>query len=66
MFAFCNDVVVNLPGALLGEFKPLTSADRDASSGKPTREGLQVRILRRLQNLVPTGERAVKGEFQSI
>jgi Fe-S cluster assembly scaffold protein SufB len=66
MFAFCNDVVVNVPEAVLGEFKTLDSADKDASWGKATREGLQLRILRRLQNLVPTGERAVKGEFQSI
>lgn len=66
MFAFCNDVTVNVPEAVLGEFKTLDSADAEAASGKANREGLQLRILRRLQNLVPTGERAVRGEFQSI
>jgi len=66
MFAFCNDVTVNVPEAILGEFKTLDSADYEAESGKVKREGLQLRILRRLHNLVPTGERAVRGEFQSI
>ena len=65
MFAFCNDVVVNVPESVLGEFKALDSANAAVMTGKATREGLQLRILRRLQNLVPTGERAVKGEYQS-
>jgi hypothetical protein len=52
MYAFCDDVTSQVDPALLG------SVDSDV--------GLQQRIIRRLENLVPQGERAVKGEFQSI
>jgi len=71
MYAFCNDVVGEVPPAVLGEFTTLDSADAAARKNKDDkdvthREGLQLRILRRLNNLVPTGNRAVKGEYQSI
>ena len=29
-------------------------------------EGLQHRVIQRLENLVPRGDRAIKGEFQSV
>ena len=67
MYAFCNDVTTAVPAAVLGELKSLDRADAAAAEeAAATREGLQVRILRRLQNLVPTGKRAVQGEFQSV
>jgi len=52
MYAFAEDVAANVDPAMLG--------DVDG------RAGLQKRIIRRLENLVPQGERAIKGEFQSI
>lgn len=65
MYAFCNDVVQHVPLSVLGTLK---SIDKSVVATKDDRrkEGLQMRILRRLENLVPTGERAVKGEYQSI
>eukprot|EP00977_Amphora_coffeiformis_P017232 scaffold5524_cov175-Amphora_coffeaeformis.AAC.7 len=52
MYAFAEDIAANVDPAMLG--------DVDGQAG------LQKRIIRRLENLVPQGERAVKGEFQSI
>jgi len=51
MFAFAADVCNSVDPAML------TSVDSD--------EGLQSRLIKRLNNVVPMGERAVKGEFQS-
>jgi Fe-S cluster assembly scaffold protein SufB len=51
MYAFAADVCKSVDPALL------TSVDSD--------EGLQQRLIERLNNVVPQGERAVKGEFQS-
>jgi len=52
MYAFANDVCTAVEPAML------TSVDSD--------KGLQKRLIQRLENVVPQGERAVKGEFQSI
>ena len=52
MYAFAEDIAAHVDPAMLG--------DVDGQAG------LQKRIIRRLENLVPQGERAVKGEFQSI
>jgi Fe-S cluster assembly scaffold protein SufB len=63
MFAFCNDVVANIPAQIRGESRNTSVR----GGGDDTRkDGLQARVLKRLQNLVPTGQRDVKGEFQSI
>jgi Fe-S cluster assembly scaffold protein SufB len=51
MFAFAEDVASCVDPSMLG------SVDGQ--------EGLQNRIIQRLQNLVPQGDRAIKGEFQS-
>jgi len=51
MYAFAADVCNSVDPAML------TSVDSD--------EGLQKRLIDRLNNVVPQGERAVKGEFQS-
>lgn len=52
MYAFAADSSHNVDPAMLGE----VDSDR----------GLQKRMIGRLENLVPRGDRAVKGEFQSI
>lgn len=52
MYAFAGDISTSVNPAMLG------SVD--------SKDGLQQRVIRRLENLVPQGERAVKGEFQSI
>lgn len=52
MYAFADDITQCVDQAVLGEV--------DGN------QGLQKRIIRRLENLVPTGERAIKGEFQSV
>jgi Fe-S cluster assembly scaffold protein SufB len=52
MYAFSGDVSDCVDPAVLGGF------DGNA--------GLRQRVIRRLENLVPQGERAIKGEFQSI
>lgn len=52
MYAFAGDVCTCVDPSMLG------SVDSN--------EGLQKRVIRRLENLVPQGERSVKGEFQSI
>jgi len=51
MYAFAADVCSSVDPAML------TSLDSD--------EGLQKRLIERLNNVVPQGERAIKGEFQS-
>jgi Fe-S cluster assembly scaffold protein SufB len=51
MYAFAADVCKSVDPALL------KSVDSD--------EGLQNRLIERLNNVVPQGDRAVKGEFQS-
>lgn len=52
MYAFAGDICSCVDPALLG------SVD--------SKEGLQKRMIRKLENLVPQGERAISGEFQSI
>lgn len=52
MYAFANDVCTCVDPAML------TSLDSN--------KGLQKRLIQRLENVVPQGDRAVKGEFQSI
>lgn len=52
MYAFADDICRTVDPAML------TSVDSD--------RGLQKRVIDRLQNVVPQGERAIKGEFQSI
>ncbi len=52
MYAFAADVCDSVDPAML------TSVDSD--------KGLQKRLIERLNNVVPQGERAVKGEFQSV
>ena len=51
MYAFAADVCNSVDPAML------TSVDSD--------EGLQSRLIKRLNNVVPQGEREIKGEFQS-
>jgi Fe-S cluster assembly scaffold protein SufB len=51
MYAFADDVVSCVDPAILG------NVDSNV--------GLQKRIISRLENLIPQGNRAVKGEFQS-
>jgi hypothetical protein len=52
MYAFANDVATCVDPAML------TSVDSD--------KGLEKRLIQRLENVVPQGDRAIKGEFQSI
>jgi len=52
MYAFVGDVSESVDPTMLGNVD--------------SKRGLQQRIIQRLENLVPQGERAVKGEFQSI
>lgn len=52
MYAFAADVCTSVDPAML------TSVDSE--------KGLQKRLIERLNNVVPQGERAVKGEFQSV
>jgi Fe-S cluster assembly scaffold protein SufB len=72
MYAFCNDVIAHVPASVLGTLKSIdravatTTTTADGDDDASVTEGLQMRILKRLENLVPTGERAVKGEYQSI
>jgi hypothetical protein len=51
MYAFAGDITETVDPAMLGS---IDSTD-----------GLQQRIIQRLQNLVPRGERKVKAEYQS-
>lgn len=51
MYAFSGDVSSAVDPAMMG------SLDAEV--------GLQKRVIQRLENLVPRGERAIKGEFQS-
>lgn len=67
MFAFCNDVLTEVPSSVLGNLQTLDNPDNIVDGTKTTkRDGLLLRIQRRLQNAVPRGDRAIKGEFQSI
>jgi Fe-S cluster assembly protein SufD len=77
MYAFCNDIVTHIPSAVLLGTVLNQSVDRSSSGDDGGTEGndersssseggLQMRILQRLENLVPKGDRAVKGEYQSI
>eukprot|EP00529_Nitzschia_sp_RCC80_P014812 CAMPEP_0113440844 /NCGR_PEP_ID=MMETSP0014_2-20120614/769_1 /TAXON_ID=2857 /ORGANISM="Nitzschia sp." /LENGTH=717 /DNA_ID=CAMNT_0000331655 /DNA_START=134 /DNA_END=2287 /DNA_ORIENTATION=- /assembly_acc=CAM_ASM_000159 len=52
MYAFAGDVCSCVDPAMI------TTLDSD--------QGLQKRVIDRLQNVVPQGDRAVKGEFQSV
>jgi Fe-S cluster assembly protein SufD len=65
MYAFCNDILQHVPRAVLGDLEsadiaPTTQQDNEKKTG------LRMRLLRRLENVVPTGKRAIKGEFQSV
>ena len=51
MYAFVDEVGQAVPAAVRG------NDDHDS--------GLKRRCIKRLQNVVPQGERALKGEFQS-
>jgi Fe-S cluster assembly scaffold protein SufB len=53
MYGFFRDISATVDPAMLGAL--------DSPTG-----GLQKRVLQRLENLVPRGERAVQGEYQSI
>lgn len=52
MYAFAGDITRRVDPAMLGEV--------DGN------QGLQKRVIDRLANLVPQGERKIQGEFQSI
>lgn len=52
MFAFAGDVCSCVDQAMLGSLE--------------SNSGLRARIIQRLENLVPQGDRAIQGEFQSI
>jgi Fe-S cluster assembly scaffold protein SufB len=52
MYAFAGDISATVDPAMLGEV--------DSS------QGLQHRVIQRLENLVPQGDRAIRGEFQSV
>jgi Fe-S cluster assembly protein SufD len=52
MFAFAGDISAAVDPAMLGNVD--------------SKNGLQQRVIRRLENVVPQGERAVRGEFQSV
>jgi len=52
MYAFSGDISSSVDSAMRG------TLDSEV--------GLQKRVIQRLENLVPRGERAVKGEFQSV
>jgi Fe-S cluster assembly scaffold protein SufB len=52
MYAFAGDVASCVEPAMLGKID--------------SKESLQKRMIDRLENLVPQGDRAVQGEFQSI
>ncbi|GKY94379.1 hypothetical protein MPSEU_000403800 [Mayamaea pseudoterrestris] len=52
MYAFAGDIASCVEPAMLGALD--------------SQQGLQKRLIRRLENLVPQGDRAVKGEYQSI
>jgi len=52
MYAFAGDISATVDPAMLGEVDSV--------------KGLQYRVIQRLENLVPKGDRAIKGEFQSV
>ena len=52
MYAFAGDITAAVDPAML----------ESVDSSK----GLQKRVIQRLENLVPRGERAIRGEFQSV
>jgi len=52
MYAFVEEVTCEVDGSMQGE--------------KMSSNSLKNRVIRRLQNLVPRGERAFKGEYQSV
>ncbi len=52
MYAFAGDITSHVEPAMTGAVD--------------SKQGLQKRVIKRLENLVPRGERAIKGEFQSI
>jgi Fe-S cluster assembly scaffold protein SufB len=62
MYAFGNDVLNQVPAAVLGRL----SLDKNDETSLNGGGGLQGRILQRLENMVPTGERAIQGEYQSV
>lgn len=67
MYAFGNDVLVHVPPVVLGgALSPYTTTSSNDDATTTTSPGLQLRIMQRLENLVPTGKRAMQGEYQSI
>jgi Fe-S cluster assembly scaffold protein SufB len=52
MYAFAGDVCKCIDPSMLGALE--------------SQKGLQKRLIERLENVVPQGDRAIKGEFQSI
>ncbi|CAB9500879.1 UPF0051 protein slr0076 [Seminavis robusta] len=52
MYAFAGDISACVDPTMLGAVD--------------SQEGLQKRVIQRLENLVPRGQRAIKGEYQSV
>uniref|UniRef100_A0A7R9WNL7 SUF system FeS cluster assembly SufBD core domain-containing protein n=1 Tax=Craspedostauros australis TaxID=1486917 RepID=A0A7R9WNL7_9STRA len=52
MYAFAGEACAEIDKTILGE--------------TGSKKGLQARLLRRLDNVVPEGDRALQGEFQSV
>ena len=65
MYAFANDIAECVDPAMIQATAP-SAEGNDNDDGVPLNVGLQTRVTERLKNLVPTGDRAMKGEFQSI
>ena len=65
MYAFANDIAECVDPAMIQATAPAPQGN-DNDDGVPLNVGLQTRVTERLKNLVPTGDRAMKGEFQSI
>ena len=63
MYAFCNDMVDDIPSAIWLGNDSTAGSDNDSPNGK---SGLQQRIYERLQSMTPRGVRAIKGEYQSV
>ncbi|KAL7579757.1 hypothetical protein ACA910_021896 [Epithemia clementina (nom. ined.)] len=59
MYAFADDITSSVDPALL-------AATTTSEDGKRLDVSLSKRVIDRMRNLVPKGDRAIKGEFQSI
>jgi hypothetical protein len=54
MYAFCNDMVDDIPSSIW------------FNNDDNQKNGLQQRIYQKLKGMTPRGERAIKGEYQSV